>query len=87
MSLYYFNKDKQDSIIIESFNKIPPLLQKHIFGKSRFAWFSNRPNVKLWVKYVEDIPEELFVYVDKNDVVKYFNKPADQFADIGITLL
>lgn len=86
VSLYFFSEPAQDEIILETFKKFPPALQSTILTDSPYAWFSNRPQPKLWEHYIQSLPESDFPRISKQQVIRLFGASIEDHKH-GVVLL
>ena len=86
VSFYFYTDPTQDEILLVAVKKYPAPVQSMIFGYSPYAWFSNRPQPKPWVDFIQTLPDSLFPRASKLQVLKAFQEPG-QSQKHGVALL
>ncbi len=92
-SLYFFNKDQQDKIILDRIKKVSPKVLSWIFVTTRFEWFYNRPKPDRWIEFIKSIPEKTLKemggphrIIEKETRIEEFEKKIDDIEKFGVML-
>jgi hypothetical protein len=86
ISLYYFDQDKYDSIILERLKHAPPKVINEFFIID-YEWMYNRPDPKRWIRFLEKLPNNVMNKHDKAFKIKKFQKKKGDYEKFGIMLL
>jgi len=82
IALYFFNRDKQDQVILNRMKKAPLKVLKKLFRVD--VWLYNRPQPERWVTFVETLPENSFSIHDKKFLIDTLR--TTDFKKFGIML-
>ncbi|MCP3872914.1 MAG: hypothetical protein GY699_07140 [Desulfobacteraceae bacterium] len=92
-SLYFFNKDHQDKVILDRFKNASPKVLTWVFATSRFEWFYNRPNPDRWIEFSNNIPDDIIKEMarppgemQREFIIEEFEKKIDDIEKFGVML-
>lgn len=72
VSLYFFVDVAQDATLLDAMKRFQPGSQSVIFGGQPYEWFGNRPQPRLWVEFIQTLPESTFSRVSRRHVLELF---------------
>lgn len=76
MALYFYKKPSLDALLLEKIKNLSVEHRSYIFTHDH-DWYSNRPNPKLWIDYIQSAPIEWTTSESKRVTLKYFSVPEE----------
>jgi len=85
VSLYFFDKEKQQQQIMDALANLSSHSVKLVFNH-QYPWFFNRPNPDQWIAFVNSLSDQMLPAMNKKIAIEYFEESKKSFEKFGVML-
>jgi len=85
VSLYFFDKDHHQLVIMDALRAMPHISFKQVFA-SKYEWMYNRPDPDQWIAFIKTLPDDKMPATRKKSTIDDFEKSKQLFEKFGVML-